>query len=371
VCQGAGPFFESLIVQPNKSKSNVQIVVLDTYNGTPLQAESYRQFTGVTAPMLRSASNGTDYAGARLEDIVVVDQDHVVRLWFNASGTDQFPKINQMIDALIKADPVIDLSLRSIYFGTTINAGQSKTVNLNVVNTGNGPFEVTGYKAPNDVVIEPAKFTVNKGETKVVKVIYSPTQPGSFTGTIELEHSNGAVDKLQIPILKLTVEGQVSPSIVVAQESFDFGQTELNKSTQKTITIRNDGPGVLNVSNIQTDLSDISLSTTQFSVPAGSSKDITITYNPKAESTLSGTINILSDDPNKGTINVTLSGSAIFIPADPRADFNGSGTIDFPDFLSFAQAFGTNDATYDLNNNGQVDFPDFLTFVQSFGKSAR
>ena len=43
--------------------------------------------------------------------------------------------------------------------------------------------------------------------------------------------------------------------------------------------------------------------------------------------------------------------------------------MDFPDFLSFVQAFGTPDATFDLNDNGQVDFPDFLTFVQSFGKS--
>ncbi|MGA1195500.1 MAG: choice-of-anchor D domain-containing protein [Candidatus Latescibacterota bacterium] len=356
-------------MQPNSSKSNVQIMVLDTYNGTPIQAESYRQFTGVTVPMLRQASNGTDYAGARLEDIVVLDQDRVVRLWINAAGTDNYYKVNQMVDALLNQNTVIALSLRQVYFGTKANAGESKTVNLNVANTGDGPLEITGYTAPKDVVIEPATFTVAKNETKTVKIILTPTQPGTFSGTIELNHNNPAVDKLQMPILQLTIEGKVSPNIVLGQESISFGQTELNKSVQKTITIRNDGPGVLNVSNVTTTLTDISISTKQFTVAAGASKDITITYTPKTESTLSGTINIVSDDPAKGTLNISLSGTAIFIPANPRADFDGSGTIDFPDFLGFARAFGANDPLYDLNDNGTVDFPDFLAFAQSFGKS--
>ena len=56
-------------------------------------------------------------------------------------------------------------------------------------------------------------------------------------------------------------------------------------------------------------------------------------------------------------------------PVDPRADFNGSGTVDFADFLSFVSVFGKADATFDLDGSNQVDFGDFLIFVQSFGKS--
>ena len=58
-----------------------------------------------------------------------------------------------------------------------------------------------------------------------------------------------------------------------------------------------------------------------------------------------------------------------------RADFNGSGQIDFDDFLLFAQNFGKHEGTvdfdpiYDLNQDGQVNFPDFLTFAKHFGKS--
>lgn len=50
-------------------------------------------------------------------------------------------------------------------------------------------------------------------------------------------------------------------------------------------------------------------------------------------------------------------------------DFNANGTVDFPDLLAFAQAFGTTQALFDLNTNGTVDFPDFLIFAQIFSES--
>jgi Ca2+-binding EF-hand superfamily protein len=63
-------------------------------------------------------------------------------------------------------------------------------------------------------------------------------------------------------------------------------------------------------------------------------------------------------------------------PTDPlaRSDFSGNGTVDFPDFLAFANAFGKNstdsdfNARIDLNDDGSVNFPDFLVFARLFGQ---
>ena len=58
------------------------------------------------------------------------------------------------------------------------------------------------------------------------------------------------------------------------------------------------------------------------------------------------------------------------------ADFDGSGKVDFSDFVEFALNFGKRseqagfDSKYDLNGNGAVDFSDFVDFAQQFGKSA-
>lgn len=63
-------------------------------------------------------------------------------------------------------------------------------------------------------------------------------------------------------------------------------------------------------------------------------------------------------------------------PSEPgmTADFDGNGSVDFQDFLAFAQQYGRSegdqgyDARFDLNGNGSVDFQDFLAFAQQYGQ---
>ena len=50
------------------------------------------------------------------------------------------------------------------------------------------------------------------------------------------------------------------------------------------------------------------------------------------------------------------------------ADFDGSGTVDFPDFLAFSQAYGSDLAHCDLDGSGVVGFSDFLRFAGLFGQ---
>ena len=58
------------------------------------------------------------------------------------------------------------------------------------------------------------------------------------------------------------------------------------------------------------------------------------------------------------------------------ADFDGNGTVDFTDFLTFVQGFDKSadqadfNAKLDLDGNGTIDFSDFLLFVSAFGKSS-
>ncbi len=62
-------------------------------------------------------------------------------------------------------------------------------------------------------------------------------------------------------------------------------------------------------------------------------------------------------------------------PSVAASDFDGSGTVDFKDFVTFARGFGKSssdpdfDARLDLNGNGAVDFADFAIFARNFGKS--
>lgn len=50
-----------------------------------------------------------------------------------------------------------------------------------------------------------------------------------------------------------------------------------------------------------------------------------------------------------------------------KGDFDRSGSVDFTDFLMFAEAFGGTSTQFDLDGNGLVDFLDFLIFAENFG----
>lgn len=62
----------------------------------------------------------------------------------------------------------------------------------------------------------------------------------------------------------------------------------------------------------------------------------------------------------------------VFLDASP-ADYDGSGTVAFEDFLLFAAAFGTRQgedgfaSQFDLHADGLIDFTDFLVFASNFG----
>ncbi len=92
-------------------------------------------------------------------------------------------------------------------------------------------------------------------------------------------------------------------------------------------------------------------------------------YNAKPRLLALGTATLL---------NFTLLISSLFSQnsSPPSSDFNGNGVVDFPDFLLFVTAFGSQagqeryDAKYDLDGNGEIAFSDFLLFVNSFAASS-
>lgn len=319
--------------------------------------------------MLTNASGLSGTLGTRNEDILVIDQGGILRLRTTAIATGSAGLINAQVDALLNQTPVISLFPSEIYFGTTLEIGQSKTVEFKIENTGAGPLEITGYSAPEGITMEPSTLTIAPGESKTVQITLTPTQAGTFSGKITLQHGEQSVGTLELPFANVAIEAAQLPTISLVQENLSLGEIEMGKGVTTTFTITNSGTGPLTITDIQSNIAGITFSENQLTVPAGQSQDIIVTVNPTAPGPFTGTIDVLSDDPEKASISLTITGSAIFIPADPRADFNGTLTVDFYDFLLFVEAFGTTNATFDLDGSGAVDFPDFLIFVQSFGKA--
>jgi hypothetical protein len=67
------------------------------------------------------------------------------------------------------------------------------------------------------------------------------------------------------------------------------------------------------------------------------------------------------------SIATAAAASCPACPDECYADCDGSGALDFFDFLCFQNAFGTGDPYADCDETGVLDFFDFLCFQNEFG----
>ena len=78
--------------------------------------------------------------------------------------------------------------------------------------------------------------------------------------------------------------------------------------------------------------------------------------------------------PPLAVLGLSRADGGMVDPAELTADFDGSGKVDFIDFLSFAPHYGSRaaddgyNARFDLNGNQSIDFLDFLELARQYGK---
>ena len=160
------------------------------------------------------------------------------------------------------------------------------------------------------------------------------------------------------------------PAINVQQTAVDFGTIDAGQTGQQTIAITNTGTAPLEITGIQSDVSGLTFEPSMFTLSPDSSATVMISFPSSTAGTFSGSINILSNDPDRAvhTVSVSIIVQAQAPSANPKADFNGDKEVNITDFLLFVQAFGSTNSKFDINGDGAVDITDFLFFVESFGK---
>lgn len=77
----------------------------------------------------------------------------------------------------------------------------------------------------------------------------------------------------------------------------------------------------------------------------------------------------LEDHGERRLVGDTVRMLELGVGASLVMDFDGDQLVDFDDFFTFADAFGSSNSFFDFNSSGLVDFDDFFIFADSFGKS--
>ncbi len=81
-------------------------------------------------------------------------------------------------------------------------------------------------------------------------------------------------------------------------------------------------------------------------------------------------VELLSSGLLTADVLTASTGIELLIANALPGDSNGDGAIDFDDFFSFADDFGTSEPRSDFNNDGIVDFTDFFLFADYFNAAA-
>ena len=274
------------------------------------------------------------------------------------------------VSVIVQPLPVPAIAVResAIDFGT-VEVAQPIQQTFTIVNTGTAPLEVTGIESDvSGLTFDTTMFTLEPEGSRTVTITFPSSTAGTFSGNINISSNDPDRAKHTVSV-SVIVQAAPAPVLVVGEPAIDFGTIDAEKTVQQTFTVQNTGTAPLEITGIESDMPGLTFEPSMFTLAPNGSQTVTITFPKPMEGEFSGSINILSNDPDRARFMLTISGVVQPLSVEARSDFDGNGTIDFADFLLFVGAFGSSEAQYDIDGNGSVDFPDFLMFVQVFGKT--
>ncbi|MFN7144285.1 MAG: choice-of-anchor D domain-containing protein [Myxococcota bacterium] len=265
----------------------------------------------------------------------------------------------------------LEIDATALSFGD-VAIGASATRDLTLSNTGEGALGVA-LSLTGDGVYEVSTTDLDVDADEVVTVTFTPATEGPYTGTLGIAVDSG--DTLSIPLSGTGVEGDADtdadtdtdtepsgpgPNIVVSPARYDFGNVDLDSTETTTFTVSNNGDDDLLISDVRTSgavwTTDGTLSPPQVLSP-GANKLLEVTFAPTAETAYTGTITILSDDPDTPEKTIAVEGTGVDM-CDICAplidvDTGGSSSTSMTDFVSFLGAADTRTIT--IRNLGDMD----------------
>jgi hypothetical protein len=161
----------------------------------------------------------------------------------------------------------------------------------------------------------PASGQIPPGDSLYVELTFDPTGllGGDYYADVVVNSNDPINPELRVGA-HMFVEAE--PDIAVAPDSVIF-ETPVIIGLQDTLslTVHNNGAGVLDVTNIASSNSVFSVSATNFTVPALDSVNLDVAFAPITAGSHTGTLTITSNDPDSPTLDVYVEGDGIDAPA--------------------------------------------------------
>lgn len=208
------------------------------------------------------------------------------------------------------AQPILDVP-PSLSFGR-VALGQPAVSTLQISNLGSSDLTVRKISSSDSqFVARPDSLVVPAGGRLRVTVIFTPKALGTASAMMTL-----LSDDPNRPASVVSLSGSAaSPRATVSTSSLTFGSVLLGASFAARLTVSNLGEADLNVTRLVSDNPQFTAFPTAFTVGSGRSQDVTITFTPVVIGSQRGTLTLSTNDPQKPTLAVTVTGDGGRQPA--------------------------------------------------------
>ena len=258
-----------------------------------------------------------------------------LKIYHNAAGS---PGIISLTgNGVSPSKPIIKLSSSSLAFGSVI-IGSSKTLKLNLQNTGKVDLKVDSIKSSNIIFASnQSAFIIKPDSNKDVSITFAPEDSIAYSGSLNIYHN--ATSK--VTTVGLSGKGISAPKAIITTSTgaLSFGDVLKGSSMTLNFNIKNTGLADLIVDSIKSSNNSFSVSLSSFIIKPDSEKNISVTFSPQDSITYNAQISIYNNiSVNPVTINIS-----------------GSGFI-YPSVLSANQAISFGAVT-DINNYRIIGIP--------------
>ena len=216
----------------------------------------------------------------------------------------------EIVSANSKNRGVLTPSPASLSFGSD-PVGSSTSQKLTLTNTGNKPVTVSGVSISGtgfSLPLVSTSFTLAANTSKQLTVTFDPTVAGNTSGVIAVT-SNASDPNLNIP---LSGTGIAPGPLTANPSTVSFGNVTVNSSSAQTVTLTNTAGISVTVSGLSISGTGFSLAqvSTSFTLAAGATKSLTVTFSPIDAGNASGSITVTSNATNP-SLSIPVSGTGV------------------------------------------------------------
>jgi hypothetical protein len=256
---------------------------------------------------------------------------------------------------VVPAAPRIAVAPTSLAFGSvTVGTPSSRTFTIS--NTGTAPLTGTVARASGtstEYGVSPASFNVAAGSSQVVTVTYAPTDTTSDAGSVTVTSNDAASPSLSVALSGAGVAAP-APNVALSPAALSFGTVTVGGSASLTAQVQNTGTAPLAVSQIArcaTPATSAEFTWSPagpFTVAAGGSTTVTVTYAPAGAGADGGCIAFSTNDAAHPVVSLDVSGTGQAAAA-PRVAVS-------PTSLGFGNVtLGTSsEKTFTVSNTGNA-----------------